>query len=222
MSGALPLELVLRSARVALALACACVLGWNLVRVTRVHEPGRVALTTPGGDGVVPVPGLADYLAIARRDLFRARAGPPALPPSASAAPSTLPLRLIGTAVLSASASSSAVLQDPTTRKTTVVRVGAVIRDARIVEILPRSVLISRGGRLERIALQEPPPRPAAGRAARARLAARERLAAAVRAASRRAAEAAPASASADGPGNAPVEPTAEDEDEDEDADEDE
>jgi type II secretory pathway component PulC len=175
-SHARSLELGLRALRGAFVIAAMWVVGSSAAEFARAPaiELPRLAEAEPAAAAGAGRE-LSRYDVIARRNLF---GGPSAaLAPAAAqatAAVTTLPLRLLGTIVANPISRSLAVIADGGSNESVVVGTGDRIGDALVERIERDGVLLSRLGRLERIAFEDektpsaPAPRPAA-RAAAAR-----------------------------------------------------
>lgn len=127
----------------------------------RLSGGGGPSRTRPGTSApATPARPLSEYLAIARRNLY---ATPPAnetAAPGATAAAATN-VRLLGTGRRGGSA--FAIVEDPATKKQSVVRVGEPLAGARVASIGWRRVVLDRAGREEVLLVAAPGQEAASG-----------------------------------------------------------
>jgi general secretion pathway protein C len=121
--------------------------------------PEPVEVTTAAVGTAAPARTWSDREVILERNLFNASLLAPPRPPEAEVvedlAATKLPLRLLGTAAVIPSGASWAAVVDESKRRTVIVGVGDQLNKATVKRIERRRLVLSEGGKLRELVLDE-------------------------------------------------------------------
>jgi general secretion pathway protein C len=124
-------------------------------------SPEPAEFTAPSEDSAGPERTWSDREIILKRNLFNASLLAPSRPPESETPPeedlaaTKLPLRLLGTAAVIPSDASWAAVVDESERRTVIVGVGDQLNQATVKRIERRRLVLSEGGKLRELVLDE-------------------------------------------------------------------